>query len=302
MADVFISYASGDRECAGRLANCLEARGWTVWWDRKLLAGQSYDQVIEREIEAAKAVVVLWSRASLSSEWVKNEAGAAAERDALVPAFIDDVRPPLEFRRRQAANLVNWDGDPAHEGFRALCDGIAAKSADAGRYVSPLVTASPPQPDSHTTLSPPRRKSRLSLVALLGAIALFAAASVAWVGWGMVGTTQGPPAGAAGAAGAPPESAGVADAAVGTYHGDVISDSQGSSQTDVTVTITKLDKRTVRVTSDYRRLGAADVEITGSGDLIMSKGADVVLLLDLKESTPRLEYNPGGVAYVGRRR
>lgn len=299
MADVFISYASGDRERAGRLATSLEARGWTVWWDRKLLAGQSYDQAIEREIEAAKAVVVLWSRASLSSEWVKNEAGAAAERDVLVPAFIDDVRPPLEFRRRQAANLVNWDGDPAHEGFRALCDGIAAKSADAGKYVSPLVTAGPSPPDTHAAASPPRTKSRLGLVAVLGAIALVAAASVAWVGWGRVGATQGPPAGAAGAAA---ESAGIADAAVGTYHGDVISDSQGSSQTDVTVTITKLDKRTVRVTSDYRRLSAADVEITGSDDLIMSKGADVVLLLDLKDGAPRLEYNPGGVAYVGRRR
>jgi hypothetical protein len=72
MTDVFVSYASEDRERVRKLASALETRGWSVWWDRKIIAGQTFDQVIEHEIETAKSVVVLWSKVSISSEWVKN--------------------------------------------------------------------------------------------------------------------------------------------------------------------------------------------------------------------------------------
>ena len=129
MADIFISYASEDRERAGRLASVLESCGWSVWWDRKIVTGQTFDEAIERELEAATCVIVLWSRDSIGSEWVKNETAVAAERGVLVPALIDRVKLPLEFRRRQTADLVGWDGNTDHEGFQALCNGVAAKVA-----------------------------------------------------------------------------------------------------------------------------------------------------------------------------
>jgi len=125
MTDVFISYANEDRERARDLATALEARGWSVWWDRKIIAGQTFDQVIEHELDTAKCAVVLWSKDSVASEWVRNEAAAAANRGVLVPARIDDVKPPLEFRRKQTADLVGWDGTALHAGFQALCDGVA---------------------------------------------------------------------------------------------------------------------------------------------------------------------------------
>jgi hypothetical protein len=52
-----------------------------VWWDRKSAAGQAFDEAIERELEAAKCIIVLWSQASIDSEWVKNE--AAEQRRAV---------------------------------------------------------------------------------------------------------------------------------------------------------------------------------------------------------------------------
>jgi len=67
MTDVFISYASEDRERAARLAAALEARGWSIWWDRKIITGQAYDQTIEHALASASCVVVLWSRHSLAS-------------------------------------------------------------------------------------------------------------------------------------------------------------------------------------------------------------------------------------------
>lgn len=132
MTDVFVSYANEDRERVRKLASALEARDWSVWWDRKIIAGQTFDQVIEHELETAKSVVVLWSNDSISSEWVKNEATVALERGVLVPALIDRVKPPLEFRRKQTADLVGWDGDPSHDGFQVLCDGVAATTNISG--------------------------------------------------------------------------------------------------------------------------------------------------------------------------
>ncbi len=163
MTDVFISYASEDRDRARKLASALEARGWSVWWDRKIIAGQAFDQVIEHELETAKCVVVLWSKDSISSEWVKNEAAVAAERGVLVPALIDNVKLPLEFRRKQTADLVSWDGAPSDEGFQALCDGVATK-LNITEVAQRLTTALPP----HAF----RWNRRWTLVAITAAIAI----------------------------------------------------------------------------------------------------------------------------------
>ena len=144
MADVFISYASEDRARAHALATQLEARGWSVWWDRKIVAGDAFDETIERELDGARCVVVLWSANSITSEWVKNEAAAAAEHGTLVPAQIDAVKLPLEFRRKQTANLSGWDGSANHPGLQTLCEGVAAK-LEAGSVAAqrPIVEAPP---------------------------------------------------------------------------------------------------------------------------------------------------------------
>jgi YD repeat-containing protein len=129
MSDVFISYASEDRTRARKLAEVLEAKGFSVWWDRNIVAGQTYDEVIEHELETATSVVVLWSKHSVVSEWVKNEAQVAVERGTLVPALIDAVKPPLEFRRKQTVDLVGWDGELGHAGLDTLHIGISAHVA-----------------------------------------------------------------------------------------------------------------------------------------------------------------------------
>jgi TIR domain/WD domain, G-beta repeat len=172
MADVFISYANENRDTARKLAASLEAHGWSVWWDRKIRAGQSFDQVIERELEAARSVVVLWSKDSISSEWVRNEAALAAERGVLVPVFIDDVKPPLEFRRRQAADLVGWDNDPSHPGFQATCDAIAVTTNITGLTPSPSASA----------LAGALHQKRRWILASVAAIAVALGAYWIWTG------------------------------------------------------------------------------------------------------------------------
>ena len=136
MSDIFISYASGDRRIAQKFASALETFGWSVWWDREIPVGKNFDQVIEEELNAAGSVVVLWSRQSVSSRWVKTESSAAADRDCLVPALIDDAAIPLEFKRIQTAMLPDWNGDIADPEFQKLVGAVRAlvgRSEPTGR-------------------------------------------------------------------------------------------------------------------------------------------------------------------------
>jgi len=110
MAQVFISYAREDEGIARRLADVLVADGCEVWWDEELLAGREFDQVIERELHDAKAVVVIWSPDSVVSRWVRSEASDAADRGVLVPITIRHAVAPIQFRIIQGIEMSNWNG------------------------------------------------------------------------------------------------------------------------------------------------------------------------------------------------
>ena len=74
MSDVFISYKREDQPTTRKLANALETAGWSVWWDPKLRAGEHFNDVIEKALNEAKCVIVVWSNLSVNSEYVKAEA------------------------------------------------------------------------------------------------------------------------------------------------------------------------------------------------------------------------------------
>lgn len=125
MADVFISYARSDRGLAADLARALRERGWSVWWDRQILPGATFDEIVERELGAASAVIVLWTERSVSSRWVRAEASDGLERGVLVPVVVDPTTIPLEFRLVQAADLTGWRPGLPHRGFEDLVAGVA---------------------------------------------------------------------------------------------------------------------------------------------------------------------------------
>ena len=79
MTDVFLSYAREDRTFAEALAKALECKGWSIWWDQRLEAGEVWDEVIESNIEAARIVLVLWSPTSVKKSWVKKRPGLATK-------------------------------------------------------------------------------------------------------------------------------------------------------------------------------------------------------------------------------
>ena len=175
MADIFISYARADRPRAETLAAALHQTGWSVWWDREIPPGRSFDEVIEEALSQASCVVVIWSEASVRSEWVKTEAAEAAARRILVPILADSARIPLEFRRTQAAVIDQWDdlvGNDAWPQFRVAVAALVG-------VAQPRVPARAPR-----TRQPSRFPRPRATVAVAGAVGVaMIASAVAILVW-----------------------------------------------------------------------------------------------------------------------
>lgn len=148
MSDIFISYASEDRPRIRPLVDALQKQGWSVWWDRTILAGKSFDDVIEAALADARCVIVLWSRHSIVSRWVRTEAEEADRRGILVPALLDQVTIPFAFRRIQAANLTEWQGRLPNAEFDQLVHAVSSVLSSAAP--PPAQAAATPRPEEVT--------------------------------------------------------------------------------------------------------------------------------------------------------
>src|SRR3984957_13660056 len=126
MADVFISYARSDRARVAPLVAAIEARGWSVWWDPAITAGQHFDDQIDTELQAASAVLVVWTATSVASRWVRGEARDAAERGILVPVRFGDARLPIDVRAIQTTDLDKWGENSASAPFQDLLRSLGA--------------------------------------------------------------------------------------------------------------------------------------------------------------------------------
>ncbi|MGD8542999.1 MAG: toll/interleukin-1 receptor domain-containing protein [Desulfobacteraceae bacterium] len=139
MTDIFISYAHQDAKRAERIAGLLEGHGLSVWWDREIPPGKTWDQVIGTALDEAKCVVVLWSLDSVKSDWVKEEASRGAKRGVLVPVIYDHVDSPLGFGRIEAAQFSDCEDDDSHpevKGFVAAVK-VLVCGADAPEAKEP---------------------------------------------------------------------------------------------------------------------------------------------------------------------
>jgi tetratricopeptide (TPR) repeat protein len=143
MADVFLSYARPSLSDAMRIADCLRASGYSVWYDESLPAHRAYTDVISEQLDAASAVLVLWSNDAASSHWVRSEANRARETGRLVQVRLDDARLPMPFDQIQCADLRQWRGDCGAAGWRTVAGSIAALAGGERAIATPARRLSP---------------------------------------------------------------------------------------------------------------------------------------------------------------
>ena len=124
--DLFLSYSRQDTAKIEVLATTLQQAGWSVWWDREIRAGSSFDRVIEQALTNARAVIVAWSKHSVESDWVRAEAAHALEGNKLLPIRLDKVPLPLRFIHVHTIDLSSWTGS----GTDPSCQKLVAELHD----------------------------------------------------------------------------------------------------------------------------------------------------------------------------
>lgn len=136
MADVFLSYARPNLDDAMRIAAWLRSAGYTVWYDESLPAHRAYTDVIAEQLDAASAVVVLWSAEAVQSHWVRSEANRARETGRLVQLRIDDARLPMPFEQIQCADVRDWRGNCGAAGWKTVAGSVAALTGETKPQIS----------------------------------------------------------------------------------------------------------------------------------------------------------------------
>jgi hypothetical protein len=173
MSDVFISYSRENQAFVQRIADGVNAAGYAIWWDEHLPAHRSYGDVITEQIQAARAVIVIWSHSAAASEWVRAEADMARNQRKLIQATLDDVALPLPFNQIQYASLADWQGQADHPGWQKILASLAALTGNPQ-------TASAAVPRAPTVPATSRKPGRTWLIAA-ALLALILFAGVAWM-------------------------------------------------------------------------------------------------------------------------
>lgn len=111
MADVYISYAREDRDIARKLAQFLETKRYTVWWDKNLDTLSDFSDDLFHQLRVARAVVVIWSPRSVRSRFVRTEARMGLRDQKLISLrhnlAITDLRSP--FKKLDSEHVYNWE-------------------------------------------------------------------------------------------------------------------------------------------------------------------------------------------------
>ena len=142
---VFLSYARADQKQAAKLAEALEAAGHKVWWDAMIEGGAVFAKSIEAALTSCDAVIVGWSRTSVDSDWVLDEAAKGRDLRKLVPVSFDGTAPPLGFGQYHSIDLSRWRGNPDGAEIAGLIRAIAlATSKDIPALPRPAKVTSPP--------------------------------------------------------------------------------------------------------------------------------------------------------------
>jgi hypothetical protein len=141
---VMISYSHDNKDFAARLSHALTERGLTVWYDRDLIPGDDFSIEIQQQIITSAAVLVVWSKASCTSKWVRAEADLASRHEKLLQVISEPCELPLPFGGLHYTDLSIWDGTLSATEIDKI---VAAAAILTERRAAVRPTIKSPQPE-----------------------------------------------------------------------------------------------------------------------------------------------------------
>lgn len=177
MTDIFVAYARQDREAVRRIVNELAVMGWDVWCDPSEPRSDAED-MSDVKLNAAGAVLVVWSFNARYADHVRSEAATGLYRNRLVQVRIDGVAPPRPFDQVEVIDLAGWNGGREGVAWQSMLSALRRTAGPPGR--------APVQP-----IREPRRKgggaSAIAMALSVLVLAGLAAGAVVWtfdpMGW-----------------------------------------------------------------------------------------------------------------------
>jgi len=113
---VFVSYTHEDRERVGPLVALLDRKlreiDGSIFWDPSLRAGSPIGETVYKLLSEAACVIVIWTKASVSSQWIHGECESARKDGRLIPILMEEgaeIRAP--FNALKHVELTPWAGD-----------------------------------------------------------------------------------------------------------------------------------------------------------------------------------------------
>lgn len=149
MADIFISYSRLDVDRVRLIAERLTSLGYSIWWDKDLRAGEIFADEIERQLDAARAVLTAWSHNARNSTWVYAESSRGFDAHKFLQLTLDSAPLPLPFNALQVTEArgdrIEWG--PLEASLERLVRQGSAPPAlripQPGPLATPAVVGSP---------------------------------------------------------------------------------------------------------------------------------------------------------------
>ena len=132
---ILISHSSKDNESAQRVKKVLEDNGFSCWLDNDdIPPGADFVSKIAEAMRSCEVVVVLVSKNSQDSDWVRNEVTEAkSQKKLVIPYMIQDFEPNDTFKLCLGnAQRVSGYGNKEEEALRRVITAVRDYLDEAG--------------------------------------------------------------------------------------------------------------------------------------------------------------------------
>ena len=118
MADIFIASSRLDLERVKPITDRLSSLGYSVWWDNGVTA--AHPDEVERELEAARAVLAIWSASAANAASVIAQASDALDANKLLQVRIESAPPPSPFHAIATADVSGGEWGVLEDSLKRL--------------------------------------------------------------------------------------------------------------------------------------------------------------------------------------